>query len=93
MSISTVKANEQVFDDWYGIGLVVSNNGDKIVAKFSKVGEQIYNLNGMCKRRNAVMLSQYESITYRLTGDVNADNFIKEAFDALYKIATKKVGG
>ncbi len=92
MSISTVKPNTQVYDDWYGVGLVVSNNGEKIVAKFAKVGEQIYNLNGMCKRRNSVMLSQYESISYRLTGDTNVDNFIKEAFDSIYAIALK-VGG
>ena len=45
MSISTVKPNTQVYDDWYGVGLVVSNNGEKIVAKFAIVGEQIYNLN------------------------------------------------
>jgi hypothetical protein len=38
------------------------------------------------------MLSQYESISYRLTGDTNVDNFIKEAFDSIYTIALK-VGG
>ncbi len=89
MNISTVKPNEQVYDDWYGIGLVVSNNGEKIIAKFSKVGEQIYNLNGMCKRRNKVTLSLTESISYRLTGKTNVDNFIKESFDAIFAIAKK----
>ena len=92
MSISTVKPNTQVYDDWYGVGLVVSNNGEKIVAKFAKVGEQIYNLNGMWKRRNSFMLGQYESFSYRLTGGTDVDDSIVEAFDSIYAIALK-VGG